>query len=55
MDGYITVKWFGNKSTCDCMPANILKEDINNKPIARKRGQAATDVKVNQGDLIQLL
>ena len=55
MDGYITVKWFGNKSTCDGRLANVLKVivKINNKPVTRKQGQA-TDVKVNQGDLVQL-
>ena len=56
MDGYITVKWFRNKSTCDLWLANVLKEDIvkiNNKSVARKQGQA-TGMKVNQGDLVQL-
>ena len=55
MDGYITVKLFGNKSTFDGGLANVLKEDIvkiNNKSVARKQGQA-TGVKVNQGDLVQ--
>ena len=56
MDGYITVKWFGNKSMCDGRLANVLKKDIvkiNNKSVARKQGQA-TGMKVNQGDHVQL-
>ena len=55
MDGYITVKWVGNKSTCDGRLANVLKKDILkiNKSVARNQGQA-TDMKVKQGDHVQL-